>query len=264
MSILDKLKTLMNKQESESPKVHQETSNGKIDLGKSFCPTCGVLLKETPTKKTKCPDCHNDIYVITNPKTKEKTLATEQQKIWNDAQIKIEREVKAREDLEQNPEFIKTRERLRQKFGAEPSIFDVFWNLANQHLIEYSKENNWAGYRNTKLEMAQLLRKEKRLEQSLRTYLELCYLDLNGPTNRGSIIDPELFKQFPPFDTKIAFLAPGIISEIKIILKKTGLATERAKEVFFEIANVNHKALKLPVLPSDAWTRIEAAIMDKK
>jgi len=108
------------------------------------------------------------------------------------------------------------------------------------------------------------LRKEKRLELSLRTYLELCYLDLNGPMNPGAIIEPELKAQFPPFDTKRAFLAPGIISEIKIILKKTGLETERAKEVFFEIADVNHRALNLPVSPLGAWTQIEAAIMNRK
>lgn len=208
----------------------------------------------------KCPDCHNNIYIITNPKTKEKTLGTEQQKTWNDAQIKIERDAKTKENLEQDPEFVKTKERLRQKFGAEPPTFDVLWNLANQHLIKYSKENNWAGYRNTKLEMAQLLRKEKRLVLSLHTYLELCYLDLNGPMNPGVILDPELKKQLPPFDVKMAFLAPGIISEVKIILKKTGLDVEQSKKVFFEIANVNHRALRLPVSPSDAWAQIESAI----
>jgi hypothetical protein len=75
-----------------------------------------------------------DLLIITNPKTKEKTLSTEQHKIWSDGQIKIERESKTREDLEQDPEFVKTRERLRNKFGGEPSIYDVSWNLANQHL----------------------------------------------------------------------------------------------------------------------------------
>jgi uncharacterized Zn finger protein (UPF0148 family) len=257
MSIFDKLKNLTNRRDNKSPSEHQETQKDNIDSRNSFCPTCGVLLKEKPTKKIKCPDCHNNIYVITNPETKEKILATEQQKIWNDAQIKIERESKAKEKLEQDPEFVKMRERLRDKYGAEPSIYDISWSLANQHLIEYSKENNWAGYRNTKLEMAQLLRKEKRLELSLRTYLELCYLDLNGPMNP---IDPELRKQFPPFDVNMARLAPGIISEIKIILKKTGSDIEQAKVLFFEIASVNYRALKLPVSPLEAWTKIETAI----
>jgi hypothetical protein len=35
-------------------------------------------------------------------------LSTEQHKIWSDGQIKIERESKTREDLEQDPEFVKT------------------------------------------------------------------------------------------------------------------------------------------------------------
>jgi hypothetical protein len=46
--------------------------------------------------------------------------------------------------------------------------------------------------------MAQVLRKENRLELSLRTYLELCYLDLNGPMNPGAILDPELKNSFLP------------------------------------------------------------------
>jgi hypothetical protein len=112
--------------------------------------------------------------------------------------------------------------------------------------------------------MAQLLRKEKRLELSLRTYLELCYLDLNGPMNPGAIVDPELKKQFPPFDVKMAFLAPGIILGIKKILKNTGLDVEQAKVIFFDIANVNHRALKLPVSPSVAWSQIEIALTNEK
>jgi hypothetical protein len=63
---------------------------------------------------------------------------------------------------------------------------------------------------------------------------------------------------------KLAFLAPGIILGIKNILKKTGLDTERAKEVFFKIANVNYMALKLPVSPSDAWAQIEIALTNEK
>jgi len=60
--------------------------------------------------------------------------------------------------------------------------------------------------------MANILRKEGKAEHYLMFMLEVCYLDLNGPFNCGGINDPSIRRQYPPFNPKDGFLAPGIRS----------------------------------------------------
>ena len=62
-------------------------------------------------------------------------------------------------------------------------IYDNNWGTFNQRLIEHAYKKQWGFYRNNKLDMAMLLKKELKLKQALSTLLEVCYLDLNGCNN---------------------------------------------------------------------------------
>lgn len=139
------------------------------------------------------------------------------------------------------------------RFQTAVSKNDVKWSLLGKETIEHALNGNWGLYRNTRFQMAEVLRKESKLKQALSMYCWVCYLDLNGPRNTSGLKDPELLREFPPFSPKEAFLAPGIISRMTRIIEKLNLDQEKVFTVFREAAGHDHKGLKLPVQPEDAW-----------
>ena len=81
------------------------------------------------------------------------------------------------------------RSRLAKQFSRAPSENDVKWGLLNKEVTEHAVNGMWGLYRNTRFQMAELLRKEGKLKQALFTYCWVCYLDLNGrETPRNSAI----------------------------------------------------------------------------
>jgi len=62
-------------------------------------------------------------------------------------------------------------------------------------------------------------------------YLDVFYLDLNGPNNIGGT-SPEILKKFPPFHPNDAMIAPGIIKRILSIRKALGLDTKETENLF--------------------------------
>jgi len=143
---------------------------------------------------------------------------------------------------------------------------DVEWGLLNKQLIEYAKKSDWGLYRNVRLKMAEILRREINLKEALKTYLEICYFDLNGFSNRGGINDPEILKEFPPFDTTSVFIASGIVDRIRILIKKLNITIDNVKEIFLKHNQLIYESLKLPVKPENAWKKLEIelrAVMNK-
>jgi hypothetical protein len=132
---------------------------------------------------------------------------------------------------------------------------DAEWKKLNNDALNYASNMDWGFYRNTRFLMAEILRKEKNFKAALPFYLEICYLDINGSRNVGSIKnDKKMLKEFPPFDLSLSLLAPGIIDRIEKIIKKTDLPIEKVEEIFIEMAN--HYQKIVPVSPKDAWEKM--------
>ncbi len=109
--------------------------------------------------------------------------------------------------------------------------------------------------------MAEILRGEMKLKDALWTYLEVCYLDLNGPNNTGGINAPELLKEFPPFDPNHdSFLASGVIDLIKRIVLKLKLDKDEIKQIFIEHNSRIEKSLRLPLSAEKSWQLLEKEI----
>jgi len=69
---------------------------------------------------------------------------------------------------------------------------------------------DWAFYRCTRVQMAAILELENRPRDALLMYLEVCYLDINGPNNMaGGGHDT---RRNPPFSLERSFLAAGVVS----------------------------------------------------
>ena len=231
------------------------------DERKAECPNCHKVLSKIPGAKTKCPHCGEFIFVRTRPKDNVRVVVT---KIEAD---KIDEEwtiVAGTHDIfvAEKEEFAKEKEILRKRFGGkEPSDNDVKWGLLNKQLIEHAKNGDWGLYRNSRFQMAEILRGEMKLKDALGTYLEVCYLDLNGVNNTGGMRDPELLKEFPPFNPKdLAFLAPGVIDLIKRIVLKLGLSKDEIKQIFVAHNSRIEKSLRLPLSAENSWQSLEKEI----
>lgn len=159
-------------------------------------------------------------------------------------------------------EFAKEKKILRKRFGGkEPSDNDVRWGLLNKQLMGHAKNGDWSLCRNTRFQMAEILRGEMKLKDALQTYLEVCYLDLNGPSNIGGMRDPELLKEFPPFDPgRDSFLIPGVIDLMKRIVLKLQLSNDEIKQIFLEHDSRIEKSLRLPLSAEKSWQSLEKEI----
>ena len=90
--------------------------------------------------------------------------------------------------------------------------------------------------------------------------MEVCYIDVNGPSNMGGFNDPQFLKRYPPFDPKQSFLAPAVITYVQKLSDELKLSDEGLKDLFIEVANINYISLKLPVDPMSAWKRLHTDI----
>ncbi len=234
---------------------------GNID---AICPCCGSELEKKPGKKKKCPHCGQFMYVRTRPSDKQQVLVTQAQADQIEEQWSI---VNGTHEafLAEKKRFAETKIVLTNRFSQTPSDNDVRWGLLNQELLEHMKQRNWGLFRNTKFGMAELLRKENRLTEALGFYLEVCYLDLNGPRNVGGQTDARLLREFPPWNSNgpSVFLAPGVLDRITRIIQKGGLASDVVEEIYQKNTSALCKSLRLPLSPATAWPKIKEAAFGK-
>lgn len=227
------------------------------DERKAECPNCHKVLSKIPGAKTKCPHCGEFIFVRTQPKDNVRVVVTKAEADKIDEEWTI---VAGTHDIfvAEKEEFAKEKEILRKRFGGkEPSDNDVKWGLLNKQLIEHAKNGDWGLYRNSRFQMAEILRGEMKLKEALQTYLEVCYLDLNGPNNTGGMNDSELLKEFPSFDVTLGLIAPDIVDRVRILIKKLNITIDDVKEIFLKHNQRIYENLKLPVNLENAWEKLE-------
>lgn len=234
-------------------KEPQLTPVGNID---AICPYCQRSLDKKPGGKKKCPGCEQFIYVRTRPIDRQKVLLTEAQAQLVEEQWAIvdgthEEYVKRRQLAE------KEKTKLMERFGRAPSKNDLKWALLNKEIVEHARKENWGFYRNARFQMAEILRKESKLKAALSMYLWVCYLDLNGPDNAEGRKEFGLLDKFPPFSVKRAFSAPGIIGHVEKLVAQLNLGQEETQKLFFEMADREYQALKLPLSPVQAWEKLK-------
>jgi DNA-directed RNA polymerase subunit RPC12/RpoP len=253
MSWISKIKSMFSAKPSDASSLRPEIGNTE-----PICPYCSETLDKMPGRKKRCPFCGGFIYVRTRPSDEKKILVREDQipvieEQWAVANGTHEQLLAEREAYE------KERDALKSKFGREPSENDIRWSMLNMSLLKHAQNFQWGLYRNTRLAMGDILRKESKEIQALDTYLEVCYLDANGPSNCGTR-DPEILRQFPPFDPKSAMVAPGVIGYIDKIIASHRLTQEQVEQRFIKLAKRTGKSLNLPVDSESAWKTLKREI----
>lgn len=228
------------------------------DKRKAECPNCHTALSKIPGAKTKCPHCDESMFVRTRPKDNTRILVTKAEADKIDEEWTI---VAGTHDIfvSEKVEFAKEKEILQKRFGGrEPSDNDTRWSLLGKQRLMHAQSGSWGLYRNATFQMAEILRGEMKLKEALRIYLEVCYLDLNGPNNTGGMNDLELLKEFPSFDpNRDSFLAPGVIDLIKRIALKLNLSKDEIRQIFIEHSLRIRQSLRLPFSPEKSWQSLE-------
>lgn len=139
----------------------------------------------------------------------------------------------------------KTRKRLEDQFGHPPSDGDLDWALLNIKGSQFSREGSWGMFRNVRLEQAEHLRKQKRKDEALGFYLEVCYLDLNGATWANPTWNPKKGEV-------LLFVAEHVVK----ITSALGLSQDALKECFLKRAERVASTMSLPLSPADAWKKL--------
>lgn len=115
-------------------------------------------------------------------------------------------------------------------------------------------------YRNTLFQIGELLQENGSFEEALGRYLEVCYLDINGPKNYGVLSDADLAEGLRPFEPEGEELFPGVLDRVDIVIDALGFTVRETKAVFDKNSPKLESLLNLPVPHQDAWAKIEAEI----
>lgn len=155
------------------------------------------------------------------------------------------------------------RAELKRQFGCDPSEGDVHWRMLAKEAQEHWLNRDWGRYRNTRFRQGEQCRKEKKLKTALSFYCWTCYLDANGPNNVGPPSPDFDFQpiQFSPMAKNI--FAPGVIDRTQRIIQALSLTEPEVGKIFLKIARREHKAIRLPVNPEDAWEKLRHILFDK-
>jgi hypothetical protein len=164
------------------------------------------------------------------------------------------------QSLRKDKDFLSVVKSLTSQFGEKPSFDDVKWRIFNNYSRDYAMERQWGLFRNNRMYMADFLLKKGKLENALIHYLEVLYLDINGPRN-VSIESEQLLnykeKDFIPRENSSALYMISNINNIKEDLKFT---KEQIKEYFFNVNNSDRPIPQMPISVNDAWNMTENII----
>ena len=245
---------------AEEKKEINEPNLTKIGNIDSICPYCFAALTKKPSRKSKCPHCGQYIYVRTRPIDRQRVLVTLNQASEIEAQWCNFHRSYIYDHIDPKQIEIE-RDAYFKKKGIMLSDIDVKWSILNRELLEHAKNGDWGLFRNTRLSMGSVLEYDNKIKEALQTYLEVCYIDINGPRNLGGCHDPELLKKFLPFSAEEAFLAPAVVTKILELLAILHFDYENVKTVFMEVAGKLYVNLKLPVSPVQGWNQFEKYII---
>lgn len=203
------------------------------------CPNCEHLLKQE-LKKSNCPGCNEAIFVERHFKSKKHMLLTKEQLAEYEMVVKHFKDLKWA--LQLAKEFRLTDKEMKQMIkSTKTSIkFASLWVVANEVAIEYARKSKWLSYRNTRLSMGEILYREGQKEKALGFYLSVCFLDLNGPDDKGA------------FNPKGASLKKGVLNTISKLTNDLSMDDETLKELYLSVGHLEKNRL-MPLAPEETW-----------
>jgi hypothetical protein len=106
---------------------------------------------------------------------------------------------------------------------------DKKWREYSEESRKHAQDRNFGNYRNTRYNMAMLLKKESKHSETLQLLTEVVFWDLTGC---GNSFDYPLFLEIGmqflfPYEKSTMKLAPGVVREVGIVQRKLNLSDEQ-------------------------------------
>jgi hypothetical protein len=162
-------------------------------------------------------------------------------------------------DLE---ELRRIRPLIGKNFASPPSDCDVACAYLSEKALECVKYRQWGLYRNNRLSMGAVLEENGKRIEALRYYLEVSYLDLNGPQNRGRLVTDETTSVLPGMDFEVsnASLAPAVVDKIIELILVLKQDENQTRHEFIDSARRCGNEVNLPVSPDKAWEHLSSEL----
>lgn len=233
----------------------------------SKCPYCFHTLERRPERKAKCPHCGKEIHVWPRPADRKRVLLTEDQAEAVKEQWAIVDGVHA-QYLAHRKRVRDVRAKLTDRLGEKPSAEQVRSHLLTQDAMTHARNHQWGMFSSVRQEMAEILRRTSGSASALAKYLEVCYLQLNGPNNLATYMDkgirtPVLDRRFPPWDSASGGLVPLTLARTRDLVQECALSQEATRAMFIESATSLRESLRLPLSPKRAWRKLSKRLFQK-
>jgi hypothetical protein len=135
------------------------------------------------------------------------------------------------------------------KNGQPYSEADKKWRGLQQSAMKNAKTRDWGLYTNDRLDLATERRKEGKTKQALDGFLDVIYLDINGPENSGMGWNPSS-----------AMIAPAVVEWAWKAAQECEIDQNGVEALFLKLAVKRHESLRLPVSPAEALPELRGAL----
>lgn len=220
------------------------------------CPSCRAQISGTPRNGDLCPKCGSRYYLRHKPNTPTVYLLSAAQAAAFDADTPRPAPPAARPAAHTHllghrsaPEVDKRRFNWVWIHGTAEGQ----WRAAKRSLTLHARDGNWVLYRNARFDMAEVRRKQDRLREALDLYLEVWYLDLNGPHDCWGVSGVRRLYEDAPFQPADGLTTPLVARWVIRIAERLFMDQPQVERAFGDIATRLYQALSLPLTPGEAW-----------
>lgn len=195
-----------------------------------LCPYCNNDFKKELSRKTKCKNCQNFVFIRSINGIK--TPMTEKQKDEYEYIFSITPfEIFSIDFLKEaySEEVSIAHRELKSEFGREPLLNDILWRVLNKKLIQYLSDYKFERFCITKMHMTCVLCNEEKYMQALNIMLDVIILEICGAND----INIEFQNKREAFNKALAFISPSVpywLKKAKLFLK---IKDDELKNLFF-------------------------------
>jgi hypothetical protein len=204
----------------------------------SQCPACQGKLKDVNQKD--CPHCGEAVVGEKHFQSKKRMLLTGEQA----ERLHVEKQ--HYKDLKWALELAdqlgtNDREMVSMVKATKPEQkFVVLWVRANDMSMAHATKSRWLSYRNTRLAMGDILRREGKKEKALGFYLGVSFIDANGPADDG------------PFQPQGALPKRPVLQNVVALAKELELDEQALQAAYLEAAGAEKNRF-MPLEPAQTW-----------
>lgn len=219
------------------------------------CPYCRAPVKVIPRYKAVCQRCGQTFYARVRPGEKLATLLTARQAAALDEnRAARERPIPGRKA------WLDPNEGRFNWFWAY-STAEGQWRALRKSLALHARDGNWLLYRNARYEMAELRRRQARLKEATELYLEVWYLDLNGPHDCWGTMGQRRVYENAAWYPPEGLTTPVVARWTHRLAVHFHLDKEAVERIFRDVAQRSFQQLELPLAPAEAWRTIRNELL---